>query len=60
MPRPVSRRRALQASLAGSAWAGWGDLTFLSGLRPVAAEEVESATSSVLGDDSVLPVVRIS
>lgn len=55
----TDRRRFLQASAAGGALLGLGDLGFLAGLRPVSAEEAALDPRIVRLDPEIEPIVRL-
>jgi hypothetical protein len=54
-----NRRQFLQTAAAGSAALGLGDLAFLSGLRPVSADEAQLDPSVVRFDADIEPLVRL-
>jgi hypothetical protein len=54
-----NRRRFLQASAAGGALLGLGDVTFLSRLRPVSAEEASLDPKVVRLQPEIEPLVRL-
>lgn len=54
-----TRRQFLRTGLAAGALTGLGDLSFLSSLRPVSAEEVTVSAGHVRLDPSIEPLVRL-
>src|SRR5271165_4779574 len=59
MSMRTDRRRFLQASAAGVAMAGLGDLGFLSRLRPVSADEAKLDPKVVRLQPEIEPLVRL-
>src|SRR5213080_813455 len=59
MTMRTDRRSFLQASAAGSALLGLGDLGFLSQLRPVSAEEARLDPKVVRLQPEIEPLVRL-
>src|SRR3954447_26814573 len=59
MTMRTDRRRFLQASAAGSALLGLGDLGFLSRLRPISAEEASLDPKVVRLQPEIEPLVRL-
>ncbi len=59
MSMRTDRRRFLRASAAGATLAGLGDLGFLSGLRPVTADEANMDPKVVRLRPEIEPVVRL-
>ena len=59
MSMRTDRRRFLQASAAGAAMAGLGDLGFLSRLRPVSADEAKLDPKVVRLQPEIEPLVRL-
>src|SRR5688500_1258181 len=55
----ASRRLFLRSSAVGGAIAGLGDLSFLSGLRPVAAAEAAADPKTVRFTADIEPLVRL-
>lgn len=54
-----TRRHFLRTGLAAGALTGLGDLSFLSGLRPVSAQEARVSAEHVRLDPNIEPLVRL-